>query len=187
IASTTLGWQWPVEQTAMPAAKSKKAFPSISSTIAPWPFLATSGYSRVNDGDMNFASSSITLLACGPGSSMSSRGNFVSVAVIIFLSSFLIAMDGQRLLWEGCRRAGLRARTDWGCVLPRREDLIDAVEARTFFGRNKTAGDFDGFGGLHLRFQRTLPSFASSMIIPRSASSLRMRSAVAKSRFFFAA
>src|SRR6267378_2801084 len=186
MASTTLGWQWPVEQTAMPAAKSRKAFPSISSTMAPRPFLATSGYSRVNDGDMNFASSSITLLACGPGSSMSSRGNFVSAAVIIFLSSFPIAMDGQRLMWEGCRRADLRAHTDWGCALPRREDLIDAVEARTFFGRNKNAGDFDGFGDFHLRFQRTLPSFASSMIIPRSASSLRMRSAVAKSRFFFA-
>src|SRR5882762_1257899 len=89
----------------MPAAKSRKAFPSISSTMAPRPFLATSGYSRVNDGDMNLASSSITLLACGPGSSIRSRGNFVSVAVIIFLSSFLIAMDGQRLLWEGGRRA----------------------------------------------------------------------------------
>src|SRR5216684_5236243 len=75
----------------------------------------------------------------------------------------------------------------WGCALPRKEGLIDAVEARTFFGRNKTAGDFDGFADFHLRFQRTLPSFASSMIIPRSASSLRMRSAVAKSRVFFAA
>src|SRR6266446_4822614 len=187
MAATTLGWQCPVEQTAMPAAKSRKAFPSISSTMAPRPFLATSGYSRVNDGDMNFASSSITLLAWGPGSSIRSRGNFVSVAVIIFLSSFLIAMDGQRLLWEGCRRAGSGKRTDWVCALPGREDLIDAVEARTFFGRNITARDSDGFGGLHLRFQRTLPSFASSMIIPRSASSLRMRSAAAKSRFFFAA
>src|SRR6267378_5345992 len=166
MASTTLGWQWPVEQTAMPAAKSRKAFPSISSTMAPWPFLATSGYSRVNDGDMNFASSSITLLACGPGSSVSSRGNFVSAAVIIFLSSFLIAMDGQRLLWEGCRRAGFGARNGSGLRLPRREDLIDAVQARTFFGGNKTAGDFHGFGDFHLRFQRTLPSFASSMIIP---------------------
>src|SRR6266481_4238627 len=114
MAATTLGWQCPVEQTAMPAAKSRKAFPSISSTMAPRPFLATSGYSRVNDGDMNFASSPITLLAWGPGSSIRSRGNFVSVAVIIFLSSFLIAMDGQRLLWEGCRRAGLRAHTGSG-------------------------------------------------------------------------
>src|SRR6267143_4299572 len=90
-----------------------------------------------------------------------------------------------------CRRAaagqvGVRTPIR-GCALPRREDLIDAVEAGTFFGRNKTARDFDGFGDSHLRFQRTLPSFASSMIIPRSANSLRMRSAVAKSRFFFAA
>src|SRR5215472_10744402 len=36
----------------------------------------------------------------------------------------------------------------------------------------------------HLRFQRTLPSFVSSRIIPRSASSFRMRSAFAKSLFF---
>src|SRR5258708_5959717 len=73
-----------------------------------------------------------------------------------------------------------------GCALPRSEYLIDAVEARTFFGGNVTAGDPDGFGELHLRFQRALPSFVSSITIPRSASSLRMRSAVAKSRFFFA-
>ena len=39
---------------------------------------------------------------------------------------------------------------------------------------------------IHLRFQRTRPSFVSSSIIPRSASSLRMRSAAAKSRFCFA-
>src|SRR3981189_158958 len=101
--------------------------------MAPRPLLATSGYSRVNDGDMNFASSSITLLACGPGSSMSSRGNFVSAAVIIFLSSFLIARVGRGFLGGGCRRAGFGARNGSGLRLPRREDLIDAVQARTFF------------------------------------------------------
>src|SRR5580704_16634792 len=90
----------------MPAAKSRKAFPSTSSTIEPWPFLATSGYSRENDGDMNFASYSITFFACGPGNSIRSRGNFVSVAVIILLSSFLVQTSGQRLLWRGFRRAG---------------------------------------------------------------------------------
>src|SRR2546422_3478629 len=89
---------------------------------------------------------------------------------------------GRATAGQVCVRTPVR-----GCALPRREDLIDAVEARTFFGRNKTTGDFDGFGDFHLRFQRTLPSFASSIIIPRSASSLRMRSAVTKSRFFFAA
>jgi hypothetical protein len=35
---------------------------------------------------------------------------------------------------------------------------------------------------LHLRFQRTFPSFVSSRIIPRSNSSLRTRSDAAKSR-----
>ena len=39
----------------------------------------------------------------------------------------------------------------------------------------------------HLRFQRTLPSFESSRIIPRSANSLRIRSDAAKSRFCRAA
>src|SRR5258708_15652691 len=128
----------------MPAAKSRKVFPSTSSTMAPRPFLATSGYSRVNDGDMNFASSSITLLACGPGSSIRSRGNFVSVAVIIFLSSIPHHHGWSAVILQGCRRAGLRVHTDWVCALPRREDLIDAVEARTFFSGNKIAREFDG-------------------------------------------
>jgi hypothetical protein len=38
-----LGWQWPVEITAMPAAKSRNSLPSTSSTRMPRPRLATSG------------------------------------------------------------------------------------------------------------------------------------------------
>src|ERR1017187_8150753 len=37
MASTTRGWQWPVATTAMPALKSRKRFPSTSSTMAPSP------------------------------------------------------------------------------------------------------------------------------------------------------
>src|SRR5690242_21654073 len=81
IASTTFGWQCPVEQTAMPAAKSRNEFPSTSSTIAPWPFLATNAYSRVSDGDMYFASAAITCCAFGPGSAVTRRGVFSSKVV----------------------------------------------------------------------------------------------------------
>ena len=35
IAATTSGWQWPVAQTAMPAAKSRNVLPSTSSIMAP--------------------------------------------------------------------------------------------------------------------------------------------------------
>jgi hypothetical protein len=38
-----LGWEWPVEQTAIPAAKSRKRLPSTSVTIIPAPDSATSG------------------------------------------------------------------------------------------------------------------------------------------------
>src|SRR5207248_333528 len=68
--------------------------------------------------------------------------------------------------------------------------LVHAVELWPLGGR-RAAPHEEGRTNLkikaHLRFQRTLPSLASSISIPRSASSLRMRSAVAKSRLFFAA
>src|SRR5258707_12158477 len=65
----------------MPAAKSRNEFPSTSSTIAPWPFLATSAYSRVSDGDMNLASEAMTCCALGPGSAVMRRGVFTSKVV----------------------------------------------------------------------------------------------------------
>src|SRR5882724_11095582 len=108
---------------------------------------------------MNFASSSITFLACSPG-------NFVSVAVIISYPH----SSSQWMVSSYCGGATaeqvcVRTRK-LGCAPPRRGDLIYAVEARSFFGGNVTAGDSYGFGEFHLRFQRTLPSFASSIIIP---------------------
>lgn len=69
--------------------------------------------------------------------------------------------------------------------------LIDAVESRSqirgteLTGHTRTHGNavmFEKVKILHLRFQRTFPSFVSSKIIPRSASSFRMRSEAAKSR-----
>src|SRR5690348_15765717 len=81
MASTTFGWQWPVEQTAMPAATSRNEFPSMSSTMAPCPFSATSGYSRVRDGDMNLASAAMTCCTFGPGTAVTRRGVFTSKVV----------------------------------------------------------------------------------------------------------
>jgi hypothetical protein len=43
MAATTLGCEWPVEQTAMPAAKSRNRLPSTSVTTIPAPDSATSG------------------------------------------------------------------------------------------------------------------------------------------------
>ena len=41
IAATTFGCEWPVEQTAMPAAKSRNRLPSTSVTTHPTPVSAT--------------------------------------------------------------------------------------------------------------------------------------------------
>jgi hypothetical protein len=43
MAATTFGCEWPVEQTAIPAAKSRNRLPSTSVTVAPDPDAATSG------------------------------------------------------------------------------------------------------------------------------------------------
>src|ERR1700682_1682484 len=88
----------------------------------------------------------------------------------------------------------------------RGEELVDAVEVGSHFrGRTPVAellnrqvsgthirGRTLGAKPLiilvvHLRFQRTVPSLASSRIIPRSARSLRMRSLAATSRRWRAA
>src|SRR5947209_3441159 len=68
MASTTRGWQCPVEVTAMPAEKSKNSFPSTSVTTIPRPRFATSGYERVYEGEMYLSSPSRICLALGPGS-----------------------------------------------------------------------------------------------------------------------
>jgi hypothetical protein len=70
-------------------------------------------------------------------------------------------------------------------------DLIYAVQTRSKVRRAKLGGDtgahcfttaLEKVKVFHLRFQRTLPSFVSSRIIPRSESSLRIRSDSGKSR-----
>src|SRR2546427_11789403 len=68
MASTTCGWQCPVEVTAMPAEKSKNSFPSTSVTTMPRPCFATRGYERVYEGEMYLSSPSRICLALGPGS-----------------------------------------------------------------------------------------------------------------------
>src|ERR1700693_2132278 len=81
MASTTRGWQCPVETTAMPAAKSRNTLPSTSSTIAPRPDLATKGYPRGYEGETNCASRAITSLALGPGRGVSKFGNLASLMI----------------------------------------------------------------------------------------------------------
>src|ERR1700758_2917479 len=88
MASTTCGWQWPVEVTAMPAEKSKNSLPSTSVTTMPRPLLATIGYDRVYDGEMYFWSPSSTRLALGPGRAVLILGPIVeetAVAVIVLV------------------------------------------------------------------------------------------------------
>src|SRR4030095_807038 len=60
----------------MPALKSKNRFPSTSSTIAPRPVLATSGYARVYEGEIYWRSLSMILRAFGPGNSVWIFGSF---------------------------------------------------------------------------------------------------------------
>src|SRR4029450_8620010 len=108
IASTTRGCEWPVAQTATPALKSRKMLPSTSSIIAPFARLMTSGYGRVYEGEMDFASRSTISLAFGPGNSVLIFGTFAdfsSAAPFMLLPptfffritrhfSFVIAGDG---------------------------------------------------------------------------------------------
>jgi len=42
-AATTAGWQWPTEQTEMPARKSRYSFPSESQSSAPSPRTNSTG------------------------------------------------------------------------------------------------------------------------------------------------
>src|SRR5882724_1223317 len=94
----------------MPAAKSRKELPSTSSTIAPCPRLATSGQSRVYDGDMNFASCSRTRLAFGPGNTVTSRGVLTSNVVGISSSIEETKVGVIRKLRGESRRANRRIR-----------------------------------------------------------------------------
>src|SRR5208337_3947727 len=95
-----------------------------------------------------------------------------------------------------CVREGRLAQAEIRRNLLKIRDLIYAKEAGTQIRRAKLPRHARADGNsimfqkvevLHLRFQRTLPSLASSKSIPRSASSLRMRSLAAKSRRWRAA
>src|ERR1700739_1753720 len=113
MAATTFGWQWPVEQTAMPAAKSRKVFPSASSTIAPQARSAANGYSRVSEGDMYFASYAITSFALGPGSAVLILGSLVSVAEIMISPGLRFTGDSQeKCSYGGEGKTRLRAGDD---------------------------------------------------------------------------
>src|ERR1700704_2629289 len=74
IAATTLGWEWPVVTTAMPAVKSRNRLPSTSVTQHPSPLSMTKGYARVKLGDIARASRAISAAAFGPGSGVLMRG-----------------------------------------------------------------------------------------------------------------
>src|SRR5579863_8767557 len=88
--------------------------------------------------------------------------------------------------WVECHRAGGFAytHTDYEGRTPCQEEeyLVDAEQIGTEFLRRGSARETMEVFVFHLRFQRTLPSRESSNSIPRSASSLRTRSAVVKSR-----
>src|SRR5256885_15455193 len=68
IAATTLGCEWPVVTTAMPAVKSRKRLPSTSVTQQPCPRSMTNGEARVKLADIAFESRSMRAAALGPGS-----------------------------------------------------------------------------------------------------------------------
>src|SRR5580704_16363874 len=133
---------------------------------------------------MNLASLSTTRVALGPGSAVTSFGSLVSVVAII--SSSWGKWSAVNV--EGYRKAGLCTYTNTECApCQERDCLVYAEEVGTQLGRGEIAGEPIVIREFHLRFQRTLPSFESSISIPRSASSLRMRSEAAKSRRWRAA
>src|SRR5689334_13156271 len=70
MAATTLGWEWPVVTTAMPAVQSRNRFPSTSVTQHPRPWSMTNGYERVKLGDIALLSRAMSSAAFGPGSAV---------------------------------------------------------------------------------------------------------------------
>src|SRR5580693_8929580 len=109
---------------------------------------------------MNLASLSTTRLALGPGSAVTSFGSFVSVVAIISSSW------GK---WSAVNVDGL-PQSRFVCVhqyrvsaLPGEVCLVYAEEVGTQLGRREIGGNPIEVREFHLRFQRTLPSFASSI------------------------
>src|SRR5260370_2336123 len=111
---------------------------------------------------MNFASRSRTRLAFGPGNCVTSRGSFISVAVIIS-SSCNCKKNARRLMWISDRRADVCAQTDFNpsALCQERGNLIDAVEVGTYLGGGKPAWESVDFGMLHLPFHPTIPALMS--------------------------
>ena len=95
MACTTFGWECPVEQTAIPAAKSRKRLPSTSVTTSPDPDSATSGYARVSEGLATASSRAMSARAFGPGSSVwmcgavsrAAAGEVVASMVVMWCST----------------------------------------------------------------------------------------------------
>src|SRR2546427_11474837 len=104
MASTTCGWQCPVEVTAMPAEKSKNSFPSTSVTTMPRPCFATRGYERVYEGEMYLSSPSRICLALGPGNLVLILGP--TARVLVDMGSSEKTVVSSRLLVLGCGRIG---------------------------------------------------------------------------------
>src|SRR5277367_5507592 len=115
---------------------------------------------------MNFVSLSTTRLALGPGSAVTSLGSFVSVVAIISSSwgkwsavnvgrlpqgRFVCVHQYVKGKWTPCQKRGL---------------LVYAEEVGTQLGRGEIAREPIEIREFHLRFQRTLPSFESSISIP---------------------
>src|SRR6476620_9668096 len=65
----------------MPAAKSRKRLPSMSSTVRPSPRTGTIGYARGRLGDVQVSSNSTWARALGPGSSVTMCGTGRSPAM----------------------------------------------------------------------------------------------------------
>src|SRR5258708_40355980 len=108
---------------------------------------------------MNFASRSRTRLAFGPGNCVTSRGSFISVAVIIS-SSCNCKKNARRLMWISDRRADVCAQTDFNpsALCQERGNLIDAVEVGTYLGGGKTACVTFDVGIFYFGFPRSLSS-----------------------------
>src|SRR4029077_10232662 len=87
MASTTLGWQCPVETTAMPAEKSRNSLPSTSSITTPRPRLATSGKERGDDGETYLLSPASTRWALGPGSLVLITGPAEVIVVVVAMGA----------------------------------------------------------------------------------------------------
>src|SRR5260370_41372521 len=118
---------------------------------------------------MNFASLSTTRLALGPGKAVISLGSFVSIVAII--SSSWGKWSAVNV--DGLPQSRFVRVHQYKCApCQERDCLVYAEEVGTQLGRREIAWEPIETREFHLRFQRTLPSFESSISIPRSASSL---------------